>query len=363
MKIPIAKPILGEEELNEVDLVLLSGDIAYGPMVKKFEENFSEYCECDHGIATSNGTTALHTALLAVGIKPGDEVIVPTFSFIATATAVSMIGAKPVFVDVEEDTFQIDPLKVVDAITPQTKAIIGVHLFGQPFDAQALLDICDIYNLILIEDAAQAHGAKYHEKRVGSIGRIATFSFYATKNMTTGEGGMITTNSKIFAERCRATINHGQKSKYVHTTLGYNYRMTDIAASIGLVQLKRLDEFNSKRRAIANYYNAYIKNDNIILPKSYPDVQHVYHQYALVLKDSFPMKREEFISYLESNGIGSAVHYPIPIHQQPLYKTSHLHDKCPVSTKLSKSIISIPVHPALKIEEIEHICNIINGVQ
>jgi len=187
MEIPIAKPCIGDEELNEVDLVLLSGNLASGPMVKKFEGNFAEYCGCNHAIATSNGTTALHTALLAVGIKPGDEVIVPAFSFIATATAVTMARATPVFVDVEEDTFQINPLKVIEAITSKTKAIIGVHLFGHPFDVQHLLDICDMYNLILIEDAAQSHGAKYEDKKAGNIGRIAAFSFYATKNMTTGE--------------------------------------------------------------------------------------------------------------------------------------------------------------------------------
>jgi len=234
----------------------MSGMLASGPKVTAFEQAFASLCRTSHAVAVSNGTTALHASLLAAGVGPGDEVIVPAFSFFATASSVSMCGATPVFCDIDERTFNIDPARIGDLVTPKTKAVIGVHLFGQPFDVPAVQQVCKSHNLALIEDAAQAHGALLHGEPVGGFGNYGCFSFYATKNLITGEGGMVTTNDKSAMERLRIIINHGQSEKYLHTRLGYNYRMTDIAAAIGLVQLKKLDKFNARRRKNAEYLSS-----------------------------------------------------------------------------------------------------------
>ena len=358
MKIPIAKPIIGEEEIFVVSQVLESGMLASGVQVERFEREFADYCGTDYAIATSNGTTALHAALLAAGVGPGDEVIVPAFSFIATATAVSMTGAKPVFSDVNGSTFNINPVTVHERITSRTKAIIGVHLFGQPFDVKYVQEICNSHNLILIEDAAQAHGAMVGTQKTGSFGDMGCFSFYATKNMTTGEGGMITTNDKNLADRIRLFINHGQSEKYLHVCLGYNYRMTDIAAALGRVQLKKLDNFNTLRRRNAEYYNDHIRADGILLPEVSAGNYHVYHQYVLRLTDDFYMERMDFIDYLNVKGIGTAIHYPLPIHLQPLYAA---HNSYPIATSLANSVLSIPVHPLLTYDERAYIYSVING--
>ncbi len=258
MNIPISKPIIGDEEISAVTNVLKSGKLTSGVQVQRFELEFANYCGTDYAIATNSGTSALHAALIASGIGHGDEVIVPSFSFIATASSVSMTGATPVFVDVDNFTYNINPCKIEDKITSKTRAVLGVHLFGQPFDVKFLRDICCDNNLLLIEDAAQAHGAMINNQKVGSFGDFGCFSFYATKNMMTGEGGMITTNSKEYARRLKLIINHGQSDKYLHTALGYNYRMTDISAAIGIAQLNKLNIFNNKRRKNAQYYDGHI---------------------------------------------------------------------------------------------------------
>jgi perosamine synthetase len=363
--IPIAKPIIGNDEISAVSHVLESGLLASGKNVEHFEKEFADYCGTEYAIATNNGTTALHASLLAAGVGPGDEVIVPSFSFIATATAVSMTGAKPVFSDVDGTTFNINPLKIHDKITSKTKAIIGVHLFGLPCDVMYLNEICESHNLTFIEDAAQAHGAKLKSRKVGDWGDMGCFSFYATKNMTTGEGGMITTSDKNLYNRLKLLVNHGQSEKYLHTCLGYNYRMTDIAAAIGRVQLEKLDTFNTSRNYIAKYYNQHLNVNGLILPHVfYIDLYHVYHQYVMYLTPAFPIERSQFLDYLKSNGIGHAIHYPIPIHRQPLYvKNSNGFDTCPISTSLSESVVSIPVHPALNQSDVEYICKIINEVE
>nr|WP_321506980.1 DegT/DnrJ/EryC1/StrS family aminotransferase [uncultured Methanoregula sp.] len=361
--IPIARPAIGQEEILAVTEVLESGMLAAGERVAQFEQKFADYCSTTHAIAINNGTAALHAALLAIDIGPGDEVIVPAFSFIATATTVSMCGAKPVFVDVNGDTYNIDPARIEERITDKTRAVIGVHLFGQPFDVDAVKKVCESRNLKLIEDAAQAHGAIYHGEKVGGLGDLGCFSFYATKNMITGEGGMVTTNSRALADRLRLTINHGQKEKYLHTRLGYNYRMTDLAAAIGLVQLKKLDKFNLRRRKNAEYFNANLSVKGLVTPKVMEGTNPVYHQYVIRLTEEFPMKRQEFADYLKSKGIGSAIHYPIPIHRQPLYDTANGPDPCPVSTRLSESVLSLPVHPLLDQKELAYICETINKVR
>ncbi len=360
--IPVARPSIGQDEISAVTAVLESGIIAAGERVVEFEHKFADFCGSTHAVAVNNGTAALHAALLAAGVGPGDEVIVPSFSFFATASAVSMCGATPVFTDVDENTFNIDPAQIAGHITHRTRAVIGVHLFGQPFDVPAVKEICDKNSLKLIEDAAQAHGAVCHGARAGSLGDMACFSFYATKNMTTGEGGMITTSDKTTAERLRMIISHGQTEKYCHIRLGYNYRMTDIAAAMGIVQLKKLEKFNLRRRKNAEYYNANLKAKGLITPVTAPGMQHIYHQYVVRLTEDFPMTRQEFVKYLGSKGIGTAVHYPTPIHRQPLYLQDYDADPCPVSTRLAESVLSLPVHPLLDAKEVAYICETINKV-
>lgn len=358
--IPIAKPEITDSEIDDVVNVLKSGNIASGKRVLEFEEKFAKYIGVKHAIACSNGTTALHTALLAQGVGVGDEVIVPSFSFIATATAVSMCGAKPVFVDVHPTLYGIDVEDVKNKINSRTKAVIGVHLYGLPCNAITLRHMCEDYDISLIEDSAQAVGAGIGYNMCGSIGDIGCFSFYATKNITTGEGGMITTNDDQIADSARMIINHGQRMKYVHERLGYNYRMTDIAASIGVNQLKRVDKLNNLRRIIARIYGSEIEVDGtFILPYEPSNMYHVYHQYVIQLSNAFPMRRDLFIKYLSDNGVGSAVHYPIPIHKQPLYNISI---SLNVSENLAKNVLSIPIHPSMSITDVSTVVDVINSV-
>ena len=366
--IPISKPVFGEEEINAVKEVLVSGFVVQGKRVEEFEKDFSDYINVNHAIAVANGTIALDAALKALGIEEGDEVIVPSFTFISTANAILFQGAKPIFTDVDEKTFNINPNDVLEKITSRTKAIIGVHLFGHPCDVNAIQEICEDHNLFLIEDCAQAHGAEYEDRKVGSFGLVSVFSFYATKNMTTGEGGMITTDSSDIAEACRLLRNHGESQKYYHTTLGYNYRMTDIQAAIGLAQLKKLNGFNEERISHADYFNRQINVEGLKLPHRKNGIKHVYHQYAITIEeeDGFPMSRDEFMKYLKNKGIGCAIHYPLPIHKQPLYQRLGYTDEtvqCPVATAVSKKILSLPVHPALSEKDLVFIAETINTLE
>ncbi|CAD6494917.1 MAG: UDP-4-amino-4-deoxy-L-arabinose--oxoglutarate aminotransferase [Candidatus Argoarchaeum ethanivorans] len=270
--------------------------------------------------------------------------------------------------DVDERTFNINPDDALEKITDRTKAIIGVHLFGHPFDVKTIQDICEDRNLILIEDCAQAHDAEYEGRRVGSFGLVSCFSFYATKNMTTGEGGMITTDSNEIAETCRLLRNHGESQKYCHTMLGYNYRMTDIQAAIGLAQLKKLDGFSEKRIKNAVHLNKHLKVPGLDIPSVKKGVKHVYHQYAVTIEEGegFPMSRDEFMQYLKEKGIGCAIHYPLPIHKQPLYQQLGYTDEnvqCPVAAALSEKILSLPVHPALTEKDLRYITEVINNLK
>lgn len=360
--IPVARPSVGREEIAAVTAVLESGMLAAGSRVAEFEQRFSEYCGAPFGVAVNNGTAALHAALLAAGIGPGDEVIVPAFTFYATASSVLMCGATPVFADVDERTFNIVPEEIGKKITPRTKAVIGVHLFGLPFDVPAVQEICRRHNLVLIEDAAQAHGALLNGKKAGSFGDLACFSFYATKNMITGEGGMVTTADKRLNDRLRLVINHGQSEKYLHTCLGYNYRMTDIAAAIGLVQLQRVEGFNEQRRKNAAYFGRHLTAKGLVLPAEVHGTRPVFHQYVLKVTDGFPMGRAEFMDYLKSHGIGSAIHYPVPLHRQPVFGLKNDPDPCPVSTRLAGEVLSLPVYPSLGEDQLAYICETINRV-
>ncbi|HJH26376.1 MAG TPA: aminotransferase DegT [Methanophagales archaeon] len=366
--IPISKPVFGEVEINAAKEVLASGFVVQGEKVEEFEKEFADYININHAIAVANGTIALDVALKALGIKQGDEVVVPSFTFISTANSILFQGAKPVFADVDDRTFNINPNDVLKKITDKTKAIISVHLFGHPFDVKAIQDICEDHNLILIEDCAQAHGAEYKGIKVGSFGVVSCFSFYATKNMTTGEGGMITTDSEEIAKACRLLRNHGESQKYCHTILGYNYRMTDIQAAIGLVQLKKLNEFNERRINNAEYLDKHIKVSGLKLPHRKNGIKHVYHQYAVTIEEEegFPVSRDEFMGYLKKKGIGCAIHYPLPIHKQPLYQQLGYTDeevKCPITTELSNKILSFPVHPALTEKDLIYITETINNME
>ena len=360
--IPVVKPLLGEEEIKKVSEVLTSGLLASGETVHQFETAFAAYIGTRYAVTTTNGTTALDIALKILDIRRGDEVIVPDFTFIAPANAVLFQNARPVFADVDERTFAIDPADVLEKINARTKAIIGVHLFGHPFAVKVLQEICEDHNLFLVEDCAQAHGADYKGQKVGSFGAVGCFSFYATKNMTTGEGGMVTTDNKELEKKLRLIINHGQSEKYLHTSLGYNYRMTNIQAAIGLIQLRKLDDFNNLRIANAAYLNQGL-NGPIQKPYREKNFKHVYHQYVVKLEEDFPMQREEFIRYLTDNGIGSAVHYPLPVHRQPLYQElGYERNQCPTATRLSEIVLSLPIHPALTQNDLEYLCDIINRV-
>lgn len=360
--IPIAQPSAGDEEIEAVNRVMRTGMLAQGPRVATFEEQFAEYCGVRHAIAVNSGTAALHAALICAGIGPGDQVIVPTFSFFATASCVSICGATPVFVDVDPDTFTIDPAGVAGAVTDRTRAVIGVHLFGQPFDADPITEICENHHLALIEDAAQAHGARYHGKKVGGLGKAGCFSFYPTKNMTTGEGGMVTTDDETYAATIRRFINHGQSEKYRHTMIGYNYRMTDIGGAIGGEQLKKLPGFNEKRVTNAAYLDAHITLPGLITPVTLPGTDPVYHQYVVRVTPDCVLSRDELSQYLRDHGIGTAVHYPIPIHQQPVYLEAGRLASCPVAERLCGEVLSLPVHPGITEPMLETICETINGV-
>ncbi len=270
-----------------------------------------------------------------------------------------MCGARPVFADVEPATATIDPADVLAKVSPKTKAVIGVHLYGQPCDAGAIREICDDKGLVFIEDAAQAHGATYQGKKTGSLGDLACFSFYATKNLATGEGGMVTTASDAYDAHLRRIINHGQSEKYLHTELGYNYRMTDINAAIGRVQLAKLDGFNRRRQENAAYYGTHITAPGLVLPSVAPGRTHVWHQYSLRLTDAFPLSRDEFMARLRERGIGCAVHYPVALSRQPYYAGAAV---CPVAESLAASVLSIPVHPNVTDSGRAYVCETINGV-
>ena len=360
--IPVSKPIISDGELKRVAEVLNSGMIAQGDVVREFEKRFSEYIGVNQAVAVINGTVALDVALKALGIGPGDEVVTTPFTFIATANAILFQRAKPVFADIEPRTYNLDPDSVMEKVNSKTKAVIGVHIFGHPFDVTAILEICQDHGLILIEDAAQAHGAEYEGKKVGGFG-TGCFSFYATKNMTTGEGGMITTSDEKVAERCRLIRNHGESMKYHHVMLGHNFRMTNIQAAIGIAQLERLDEFNERRRRNAEFLNRHLKVEGLVKPVEVGNVRHVYHQYVVRLEEEFPMSREEFMGYLKDRGVGCAVHYPLPVYRQPLYLELGFGDaRCPVAEEVASKVLSLPVHPGLGRDELEYMVEVINSV-
>jgi dTDP-4-amino-4,6-dideoxygalactose transaminase len=353
--ISISKPFIGESEKKAVLEVLDSGFLVQGPRTAKFEERFAQMCGVKHAIAVTSGTSALYVAMLAHGIGPGDEVITTAFTFAATANAILFAGAKPVFVDIEDETFNIDPALVEQAITPQTRAIMPIHLYGHVSDMQSLQAIADQHGLPIIEDACQAVLATYDGKFAGSFG-TGTFSFYATKNMMTGEGGMITTNDNAIAQQCRLLRNHGMTRRYYHDALGFNYRMTDLQAAIGLAQIERLPAFTEKRRANAAYLNANLHS--VVTPTEKQGYGHVWHQYTVRVRPG--CDRDSAVKQLNDAGVGTGIYYPVPLHHQDYLKDIVGGISLPVTEKMAKEVISLPVHPALSAEELETIASEVN---
>ena len=346
--IKISDPIIEKEEIEAATRALSSGILARGAETKQFEESFAKFCGARHAIATSNGTTALHTALLANGISSG-EVITPSFSFAASANCILHAGAKPVFADVNYDDFCIDTASIEDNINENTKAVIAVHLYGQMCDMDRLAKICKQNSLILIEDACQAHGAEFKGRRAGSFG-TGCFSLYATKNMTTGEGGVITTSDDAVAENARKAINHGSLVAYDNKELGFNFRMTEMQAAIGSEQLKKLGRFNEARVENAKILADLLANADVNLPVTMPGRSHVFHQFTIKSE-----KREKIIEELKKNSVGYGIYYPKPIHKQELYVKMGYPDVLPISERLAQEALSLPIHPHVTRDDIEKI--------
>jgi perosamine synthetase len=362
--IQIAKPVLGREELEAVREVFESGMLVQGEKVKLFEEKFAEYIGVQHAVAVANGTMALDVALKTLGLGSGDEVVTSAFSFIASSNCVLYQGAKPVFADIDRRSFNFDPLDVAEKITAKTKAIIPVHLFGQPADMDGLNEIAKDNGIAVVEDAAQSHGAEYKGRKTGSLGDVGCFSFYATKNMTTCEGGMITTNDSELAKRARLLRDHGQTEKYRHIILGYNYRMTEASAAVGLVQLRKLDRLNRRRNENASLLTKGIaKISGLTPPHTNDDVRHVFYQYVIRVEEDYPLKRNKLAGHLREEGIGVAVHYPTPIYKQPLYKElGYKKTICPIAEEACKRILSLPVHPSVTEEDTRYILDVLRKV-
>jgi perosamine synthetase len=360
--ISIAAPVIESDEIEAVRKVLESGMLAQGARVEEFEEAFAAYIGTKYAVATSSGTAALHIALLASGIRSGDQVITTPFSFVATGNAVLFCGAKPVFVDIEENTFNISPDLIRNRITPRTKAVLAVHLYGQPCELEQIVEICQDHNLVLIEDACQAHGAEYRGRRVGSFG-VGCFSFYPTKNMTTGEGGMITTNDEYVAKRARMIRDHGQDGRYNHEIMGYNYRLTDLGAAIGVCQLRKLDQFNQKRIENAAYLADEIKNiRGLVPPYVGPNVKHVFHQFTVRVTEDFGVSRDALQRRLSEMGIGSAIHYGRLICQQRLYSDLGYDKRLPVAERAAREVLCLPVHPRLVKDDLKEIAEALRNV-
>jgi perosamine synthetase len=368
--IPVSKPTIGQEEKDAVLRVMDSGMIVQGPETLAFEGEFAKVIGTKHAIATSSGTTALHVALLANGIGPGDEVITSPFTFIASVNSIVYAGAKPVFADILEGSFNISPEAIERAITPKTKAIMPVHIYGLACDMDAIMAIAKKHNLLVLEDCAQSIGAAYRGKMTGSFG-TGSFSLYATKNVMSGEGGMITTDDDKVAELARTIRQHGMRRRYYHDILGYNFRMTDLHAAIGRVQLRKLGEFTAKRRQNAAYLNA--KLTRVETPRCFtscrsgggcPDpCQHVWHQYTVRLKGATAEIRDQAVARLNENGVGCGVFYPVPANkQQHIVDLGLASANVPVAEALSREVFSLPVHPQLSKEDLDVIVQEVNAL-
>lgn len=356
--IPISKPFIGNAEKLAVMEVLESGMLVQGPRTAKLEEKFASVCTTQYAIASSSGTTALHIALLAHEIGPGDEVITTPFTFMASVNAILYVGAKPIFVDIEEDTFNINPYLIEAAITKKTKAILPVHLYGYPCNMDAIMAVAREHGLAVIEDACQAVGAKFHDKTVGSFG-TGCFSLYATKNIMAGEGGMITTSDENIAKRCRMIRNHGMQRRYYHDMLGYNFRMSDLHAAIGLVQIERLNQFTQARKKNAEFLSSHLKN--VKTPQVRVGYEHVWHQFTIRVEGG--LDRDDAVKKLNDAGIGTGVFYPVPAYKQAhLIEAGYGGLNLPITERLVKEVISLPVHPQLSQDDLELIVEGVNNL-
>lgn len=352
--IPAAQPIIGDDERAAVDKVLISGMLAQGSEVKAFEDEFSEIVATRHCIAVNSGTSALHMSFVAAGIRQGDEVIVPSFTFAATANAVRLAGATPVFADIEQDYFNLSPQAVEAAITPRTRAILPVHLYGHPAAMTELTAICQRHNLLLFEDAAQAHAASLNGTPVGAFGVAGSFSFYPTKNMTSGEGGMISTACDHIARQLRLLRNQGMERRYENEVIGFNTRMTDIHAAIGRVQLKKLAGWTATRQQNAAFLSKNITG--VITPPTANNAVHVFHQYTIRVVEQ---DRDGFAEELTKRGVGSGVYYPTPVHRLPSFGLSV---DLPITEQVARECLSLPVHPSLTQADLESIVKAVNEV-
>jgi dTDP-4-amino-4,6-dideoxygalactose transaminase len=347
-----------KDEIDEaIFKVINKADFILGDELKLFEEEFASYCQVKYAVGVSSGTAALYLALRASGVERGDEVITTPNTFIGTTEAITQAGAKPVFVDVDELTYNIDSAKIEEKVTERTKAIIPVHLYGQPADMDPINAIAKKYNLKVIEDACQAHGAEYKGKRTGGLADVACFSFYPGKNLGAyGEGGMVVTDDERIAEKVRLLRDHGRKEKYEHIIEGFNYRMDTIQAAILRVKLRRLDEWNNTRRRLASIYNELLENvKGMITPKEADYAKHIYHLYVIRSK-----ARDSLQKYLKSYGVSTGIHYPIPLHLQKAYQyLGYKEGDFPIVESYTKEALSLPIFPELEEEEIERVTQLI----
>jgi len=354
--ISIAKPMFTDKEIRDVISVLKSGYLRQGTKTEEFEKGFCKRVGSKYAYAVNSGTAALHVSYLSL-LEQGDEVIVPAFTFIATASTVVYSNARPVFSDISEETFTIDPQDVNEKISPKTRAIAPVHLFGHAADMTTLGEIAEDHNIYLVNDAAQAHGTRIDGKDVGAFDDLNCYSFYPSKIMTTGEGGIVTTNERRFYEKGRLIRSHGQESKYHHTIFGLNYRMTEIAAVIGLNQLEKLDMFLEKRKRNAETLTKALGDiEGIRPPVIKNNIDHSFNVYSVLMDLSqFKCTRDEFVEALQAENIGCRVHYPTPLTKQPVFRKNFKVDECPVAESVSERIFSLPVHPHLNKTTLEKI--------
>ncbi|WP_329144797.1 DegT/DnrJ/EryC1/StrS family aminotransferase [Streptomyces niveus] len=358
--IPAARPVIGEEEIEAAVRVLRTGRVVQGPEVAAFEEGFAELVAGRHCVAVNSGTSALHLLLLALGIGPGDEVIVPSFSFAASANAVRLVGADVVFADIEPGNFGLDPAAVEAAITPRTAAIMPVHLYGNPASMDKLMPIADKHKLAVVEDACQAHAASLHGTPVGAFGSGGTFSFYPTKNMHSLEGGMISTGDAEVARTLRLLRNQGMEQRYANEIVGANMRLTDVAAAIGRVQLTKLAGWTEQRRANAAYLTENITAPGVVTPPVADGAHHVYHQYTVRITGD----RDAAMAKLTEAGVGNAVYYPTPIHRlRPFWEPDQKAGRTwelPETERAAAEVVSLPVHPSLSESDLERIVSAVN---
>jgi perosamine synthetase len=362
--IPVSRPTFGPEEEAAVLEVMRSGQFAQAERVRAFERAFAEVSGARYAVATSSGTAALFLALLAHGVRPGDEVITTPLTFIATANAIAQVGARPIFADVD-DTLNLNPASVAELIGPRTRAILPVHLHGNPCDLRAFRSLAEERGLALVQDACQAVGAMVGGVPLGSFG-TAVYSFYATKNLTTGEGGMITTNDPEVAIRC-ARLRHQAYAEqpYVHDQVGFNFRMTEMQAAIGLAQLGRLEAITERRRRIASYYDEMIPAERFARPRRLADTRHVYHQYTLRVVGAdgdARQARDRLRQALAEAGVGSGVYYPVPVHRQPAYVAECDGVRCLEAERAADDMFSIPVHHALTDDEVEAVAQVMRTI-